>query len=173
MIMKRWLLIFLLIILSALSIWYVTKGYHSGPKDGTQAPEFSLDNQSGQKQSLSQYSNQVVLLNFWATWCAPCVSEMASLDRLYQKYKDKGFVVLAVSVDEDGWKAIDAFLKKNPVTFPILLDADYKVADQYATYRVPESYLINRQGQVVEKILGAKEWDSSEMISKIEKIIGK
>lgn len=169
--MKRWPLVFLLILLSALSIWYVTKGYHSGPKEGSQAPDFSLPNQAGQNQSLSQFSKQVVLLNFWATWCAPCVSEMASLDRLYQKYKDKGFIVLAVSVDEEGWKVIDEFLKKIPVTFPILLDVDYKAADQYGSYRVPESYLINKQGQVVEKILGAREWDAPEMTSRIEKLI--
>lgn len=169
--MKRWPLVFLLILLSALSIWYVTKGYHSGPKEGSQAPDFSLPNQAGQNQSLSQFSKQVVLLNFWATWCAPCVSEMASLDRLYQKYKDKGFIVLAVSVDEEGWKVIHEFLKKIPVTFPILLDVDYKAADQYGSYRVPESYLIDKQGQVVEKILGAREWDAPEMTSRIEKLI--
>ncbi len=169
--MKKWHIAFWVILFSAISIWYVTKGYHSGPKEGSQAPEFSLPNASGQTQSLSQFSNQVILLNFWATWCSPCVSEMASLDHLYQKYKDKGFVVLAVSVDEEGWKAINEFLKKIPVTFPILLDSEFKVADFYGTYQVPESYLINRKGQIVDKILGAKEWDSPEMISKIEKII--
>lgn len=169
--MKRWLIIFLLILISATSIWYVTKGYHSGPKEGSSAPDFSLKNSAGDLQGISQYANQVVLLNFWATWCAPCVSEMASLDRLYKKYKDKGFAVLAVSVDEEGWKAIEEFLKKIPVTFPILLDSDFKTADLYGTYRVPESYLIDRKGQIIEKILGAQEWDSPEMTAKIDKLI--
>lgn len=171
--MKRWLLIFLLIAAAALSIWYVTKGYQSGPQEGHKAPEFSLKNSAGESQTLSQFSNHVVLINFWATWCAPCVSEMASLDRLYQKYKDKGFVVVAVSVDEDGWKAIDEFLKKIPVTFPILLDSDYKVADLYGTYRVPESYLIDKEGKIIDKILGAQEWDSPDMLSKVEKALQK
>ena len=171
--MKRWLLIFLLIAVAGLSIWYVTKGYRSGPQEGQQAPAFSLKNSAGESQTLSQYSNHVILINFWATWCAPCVSEMASLDRLYQKYKDRGFVVIAVSVDEEGWKAIDEFLKKIPVTFPILLDSDYKVADLYGTYRVPESYLIDQEGKVIDKILGAQEWDSPEMFSKVEKALEK
>ncbi len=169
--MKRWLIIFFLILLAAVSIWYVSRGYNTGPKEGAKAPSFSLKNSQDQSVSISQYSNQVILLNFWATWCAPCVSEMASLDRLYQKYKDKGFVVLALSVDEEGWKAINEFLKKNPVTFPILLDLDYKVADLYGTYRVPESYLIDKTGKISEKILGAQEWDSSEMSSKLEKLL--
>lgn len=169
--MRRWLVIFFLILLAAVSIWYVSKGYNSGPKEGSKAPDFSLKNSQGDSLSISQYNNQVILINFWATWCAPCVSEMASLDRLYQKYKDRGFVVLAISVDEDGWKPIDEFLKKIPVTFPILLDLDYKVADLYGTYRVPESYLIDKKGNIAEKILGAQEWDSPEMSSKLEKIL--
>lgn len=171
--MKRWHLAFWLIVFMALGIWYVTRGYKPGPKEGSVAPPFSLTNASGQSVSLQQYSKQLVLVNFWATWCSPCVSEMASLERLYQKYKDQGFVVLAISVDEDGWKSIDAFLKKHPVTFPILLDSEFHVAELYGTYRIPESYLIDNKGQIVEKILGAKEWDSPEVLAKIEKLLPK
>lgn len=171
--MKRWTLILLLIFLSGFSIWYVSKGYHSGPKEGSVAPDFSLTNQAGKAVTLGDYRGKVVLINFWATWCSPCVSEMASLDRLYQKYKDKNFDLLAISVDEGGWDEVGAFLKNHPVTFPIVIDGDYKVADLYGTYRVPETYLINAEGKIVDKILGAQEWDSPEMLSLIEKAISK
>lgn len=169
--MKRWILLFFLILLAGLSIWYVSKGYHPSPKEGTFAPAFSLTNSSGKTYSLSDYQGKVVLINFWATWCHPCVSEMASLDRLYQKLKDKNFELLAISVDEGGWTEINEFLKKHPVNFPIVLDSDYIVADQYGTYRVPESYLLDTQGKIVDKILGAQEWDSPEMLSMIQKVL--
>ena len=169
--MKRWTLLLFLILLSGLSIWYVSKGYHPSPKEGTLSPSFSLNDLSGRTYSLANYRGKVLLINFWATWCNPCVSEMASLDKLYQKLKDKNFELLAISVDEGGWDEIKKFLQKHPVTFPILLDSDYKVADQYGTYRVPESYLIDSQGKIIDKILGAQEWDSPEMLSKIEKAL--
>jgi peroxiredoxin len=168
---RRWIPLLIITLFLATGIWLAFKDYHPSPKEGTFAPEFSLFDRSHQKKSLIDYRGKVVLLNFWATWCVPCVEEMGSLEQLSRQFKGKNFEVIAISLDEGGWSAIDRFLSKIPVSFTILLDADFKVADQYGTYRVPETYLINSKGQIVDKILGAHNWIERAMVEKIEKLM--
>ncbi len=128
---------------------------------GNPAPDFTLTNIAGEPVSLSQYRGQVVILNFWATWCPPCREEMPSMETLYRKYKDQGLVILAVSVDENGESAVKKFLQQTPYTFPILLDSENVSQHIYGVFRFPESFIIDRNGVIVEKIIGGRDWTSA------------
>ena len=122
------------------------------------APDFTLTDMDGQQVSLSQFRGKVVILNFWATWCPPCREEMPSMEKLYRDYKDKGLVMLAVNVDDNGRKAVEKMLHKTPYTFPILLDNKQVAQKTYGVFRFPESFIIDRNGVVVEKIIGGRNW---------------
>ena len=124
------------------------------------AADFTLTDMEGNQVSLSQYRGKVVILNFWATWCPPCREEMPSMERLYRDYKDQGLVILAVNVDDNGKKAVGRFLQKTPHSFPILLDSESLVRNSYGVFRFPESFIIDRNGIVVKKIIGARDWMS-------------
>ncbi len=126
------------------------------------APDFTLTDMNGQQVSLSQFRGKVVILNFWATWCPPCREEMPSMEQLYRDYKDKGLVMLAVNVEENGKKAVEKFLKKNPHSFPILLDTENVAQNTYGVFRFPESFIIDQNGFVVEKIIGGRDWTSGQ-----------
>ena len=128
---------------------------------GHVAPDFTLTNIAGQQVSLSQYRGKIVVLNFWATWCPPCREEMPSMEALYQKYKDQGLVMLAVNVDENGESAVKKFLMKTPYSFPILLDSENVAQNIYGVFRFPESFIIDREGVIVEKIIGGRNWLSA------------
>lgn len=154
-------------------IWWVSKDYRPGAEKGQLAPTFQLPDRSGRIHSLQEYQGRAVLLNFWATWCAPCVSEMGSFEKLTQKFKGQPFEIVAVSMDEEGWKAVDAFTKKIPITFTILLDKDFKTADAYGTYRIPETYLVDQKGRIVEKFFGPQEWADPAFVKKIQSLIQK
>ncbi|MCW9024408.1 MAG: TlpA family protein disulfide reductase [Gammaproteobacteria bacterium] len=111
------------------------------------AENFTLKSKSGKNLKLSEYRGQVVLINFWASWCGPCRAEMPVLEKLYKKYKALGFVVLGVNVDDKKARA-DALLKKIPVSFPILYDTEKKVTELYNVTAMPSSYFIDRDGKV-------------------------
>ena len=128
-----------------LSLGLFNTGYAAGK--GKQANNFTLKSKSGKNIKLSEYRGQVVLLNFWASWCGPCRAEMPALDALYKKYKSLGFVVLGVNVDDKKDKA-DALLKKIPVSFPILYDTDKKITELYSVSAMPSSYFIDRDGKI-------------------------
>lgn len=118
------------------------------------APKLTASNLAGGAVSLEDYKGKVVLLDFWATWCAPCIKSMPAVEKLYASRKDKGFVALGVSIDEDQ-KKVAPFLKKHGFTYPILLD-DAK-APTWAAYKVkaiPAIYLIDREGQIVAQWKG-------------------
>lgn len=125
---------------------------------GQPAPDISLMDMQGNQVSLSQFKGKVVILNFWATWCPPCREEMPSMEKLHRDFGEKGLVILAVNVEENGRQAVEAFLKKTPYTFPILFDGDKTAQNTYGVFRFPESFIIDRNGNVVEKIIGARDW---------------
>lgn len=132
----------------------------AGASTGQLAPDFSLLDMQGQKVSLSDFKGQVVLLNFWATWCPPCREEMPSMELLHRKFKDQGLVVLAVNVEENGAEQVKRFLQRTPYTFSILLDDAAEAQNLYRVYQFPETFIIDRNGNVVETVTGAIDWTS-------------
>ncbi len=137
------------------------------------APEFSLSDINGKKVSLSDFKGKVILLNFWATWCGPCTAEMPSLNRLYAAFKNDGFVVLAVSIDPSD-KPVRSFVSAKGITFPVLMDPEKEAYfDLYAVFALPTSFLIDRKGMIIAKVLGDREWDSPDMKNKIADLLKK
>ncbi len=117
-------------------------GSSSGP-----APDFSLQSLDGSTVRLSDLKGQVVLINFWATWCAPCREEMPLLDAIYQKYNRLGVELLGINVEDDASGAQE-YLNETPVTFPILFDPDGRVSKQYQVKAMPSTILVDRHGNV-------------------------
>lgn len=138
---------------------------------GKNAPDLSLRDINDKTVSLSSLRGNVVLINFWATWCPPCRAEMSSLNKLYKEYKGKGFTVVAVSKDRSVTYVKD-YLSKNPVDFPILMDFDNKASKQFRVFSLPTSFLLDKNGVITELFLGEEEWDSPKFKSKIKAILG-
>ncbi|CAA0099053.1 Thiol-disulfide oxidoreductase ResA [BD1-7 clade bacterium] len=111
------------------------------------APDFTLKSRAGNNLRLDEYKGEVVLLNFWASWCGPCRKEMPYLDDIQQKYSDLGFTVLGVNVDKDSKKA-DLILKDIPVSFPVLFDPDGKVSEMYDVNAMPITVIIDKDGKI-------------------------
>jgi peroxiredoxin len=123
-------------------------------KDRKKAPEFSLKDAMGRTVTLSEYKGKVVLLNFWATWCGPCKLEIPWFMEFEQKYKDKGFAVLGVSLDEDGWDAVKPYLERAKVNYRILLGDDM-VAQMYGGVdSLPTSFVLDREGRIAATHVG-------------------
>jgi len=125
---------------------------------GEPAPPFTLPDVSGMGHSLYDYRGQVVLLNFWATWCPPCRVEMPQFQALYEQYHEQGFVVIAVASDAFGERAVPAVAEEMRLTFPILLDPDLKVTGRYGVHVRPTTYFIGRDGRLVSRVVGPQEW---------------
>ena len=125
---------------------------------GTVAPEFELPGLDGKQHKLSEYRGKVVFLNFWATWCKPCAEEIPSMQELHENLKAFPFEIVAVSVDKDGPEVIEPFLKKYGVTFPVLHDRKGKVKELYKTTGVPETFILDQNGVIAEKVWGPRDW---------------
>jgi len=134
------------------------------------APEFQLPGLTGGELTLEDYKGKFVLLNFWATWCPPCLEEMPSMEIIHQRYKDKDFTVVAISSDEGGKTDIEPFIDKLGVTFPILMDADKAVSSVYGAVNLPLSFILNPEGKVIAGSEGEREWDSEEAMSVLEEM---
>jgi peroxiredoxin len=154
-----------MVIVAAIAIGiYVVKagkGGKGGNKiitNGARAPEFRLPAPDGRQVSLSDLRGKVVMVHFWATWCPPCVEELPTLAKLHQDLKGADFEMLAVSVDEGGADAVTAFMKKNGLDVPVLLDPDRSTAELYGTFKFPETYIVDREGIVRHKAIGPRDW---------------
>jgi peroxiredoxin len=136
------------------------------------APVFTLKNLDGKEINLEDYRGKVVLLNFWATWCEPCLEEMPSMQKTYNKFKNKGFVVLAVSIDRKSReKDVRTFAKNLNLSFPILLDSDHNVLNKYFNNTLPTSYLINFKGKLKGFISGARDWENDDASALINNLL--
>jgi len=137
---------------------------------GADAPPFELTRLEGQPLSLTSLRGKVVLINFWATWCKPCEDEMPAMDRLYASLRDQGFELVAISVD-DGREEVERFQKRLGFSFPVLLDPEKLVSERYQTYRFPESFLVDRDGVIVERYIGPKEWDAPAYVERVRQLL--
>lgn len=122
--------------------------------EGDQAPDFTLPLLDGGQASLVDQRGKVVLLNVWATWCAPCRTEMPYMERMYQSLQGQPFEILAVSIDDRGAEDVGPFVRELGLTFPILLDPDKQIESLYRTSRVPESFIIDKNGVVRRLVIG-------------------
>ena len=142
-------------------------------KIGFPAPDFTFPDINGKMTSLSDYSGKVVIVNIWATWCPSCVDEMPSMETLYQKLKGEKFEILAVSIDSLGVKAVAPFMKKYKLTFPALIDSAGIIRTGYRTTGVPESFIIDKDGILVKKIIGSLDWTRPEVLVYFHDLIQK
>ena len=131
---------------------------------GVSAPNFTLPDLGGKMISLSDYKGKVVLLNIWATWCPPCVEEMPSMEKLHQTLKGEDFEILAVSIDTEGSKVVSPFMEKHKLSFTALTDTQGSAKISYRTTGVPESFIIDKDGSIVEKIIGPRDWAAPSVI---------
>ncbi len=137
---------------------------------GDPAPNFSLVDRKGKTWTLANLKGQVVFINFWATWCPPCREEMPSMQKLYDTLPKDKFKMLAI-LNKDDPALADIFADKLGITFPILDDQINAVGPKYGLTGLPETLIIDKKGIVREKIIGATEWDSPDMINLINKYI--
>ncbi len=132
--------------------------------------DFELEDASGAKVKLSSLKGRVVFLNFWATWCGPCASEMPSMQRLYAALKADGLEILAVNLREDRG-TVKSFAKRLDLAFPILFDADGRVGGIYNANYIPLTYLLDRDGNIFARSMGTREWDTPEMMETFRRIL--
>lgn len=135
---------------------------------GDVAPDFTVQD-SDHRVALSQFRGQVVVLNFWATWCSPCQQELPSLMGMQERTRNSGVAVLGVSIDVDG-DAYHRFLKQRAVNFVTIRDPEQKVSGVYGTHGWPESYIIDRQGVLRRKVVGPIDWSAPDVLEFLNRL---
>ena len=140
------------------------------PEKETEAFNFTLVDLKGNEVSLKDYKNHVVLINFWATWCAPCIEEMPSMVELKKTLKEKNFEILAVNLDRNRTK-VEEFTREFGLNFPVLLDPEGFTADMYKVYSIPASFLIDGKGNLVGTILGGRDWLEEEYLGFLQSLL--
>jgi cytochrome c biogenesis protein CcmG/thiol:disulfide interchange protein DsbE len=150
---------------------FVMPSYRQGEASmaGKPAHDFAIQLE-GKPAHLSDLKGKIVVLNFWATWCPPCVEETPALNGLQKRIASRGGVVLGVSVDEDE-AAYQKFLKDNGIVFLTYRDASKQSAQDYGTAMYPETYIIDRHGKIARKVIGPQQWESPEMLSYFDALL--
>jgi peroxiredoxin len=148
------------------------------PKTRVDAPDFALENLQGEEHRLAEFKGKVIMLNFWATWCEPCRKEMPSMQTLWEAYKDKGFVIVAVAGDRGipffssmTKGTIESFVKELGLTYPILWDSKGKVRPLYEVWSLPWTYLIGKDGKIIGKAPGERDWASPKARALVEQLL--
>jgi peroxiredoxin len=131
------------------------------------ADDFTVPTPGGARFHLAEQRGKVVMINFWATWCPPCLEEMPAMERLYRQQKDAGFTLIAVSVDADPRK-VAPFLRAHQLTFPVGLDPKMELANTYAVRALPSSFVVGRDGTLAALALGPRHWDGEAAHSLVE-----
>ena len=132
--------------------------------------EITLPDLDGHMVRISDFRGKVVFLNFWTTWCPSCRVEMPSMERLHRRFKDKGFVMVAINLQESR-KQVKGFFRKQDLTFMSLLDKDGKVGTRFGIRNIPTTYILDKKGKILGAAMGAREWDSKEAIELFEHLI--
>jgi peroxiredoxin len=136
---------------------------------GERAPDFTLPALTQGSLSLHDFGRHVVVLNFWATWCPPCVEETPSLEKFAEQMRLQGVTVLSVSVDEDVG-ALQTFAAQQHLSFLIARNPDRSVANRYGTFQFPETYIIDQEGRVAEKVIGPVDWQDPRLITFVQEL---
>jgi peroxiredoxin len=142
-------------------------------KGNKKAPDFSLKDLNGKKFEMKQFKGKVIFLNFWATWCGPCKEEMPGLEVLHRQFKEKNFVLLTISVDYEGMKPVREFIDKHQYTFPVLLDPKSETLDPFEVKGIPTTFLVDKNGRMIGKAIGSRDWKSPEVMSLLNLLIEK
>jgi len=137
---------------------------------GARAPDFRIVADNGRTITPHDFGGKLLVLNFWATWCPPCVEEVPSLDALQRRLAARGVVVLGVSVDEDE-SLYRSFLDKAKVSFLTARDPSARISSAYGTYKFPETYVIDQRGRVVQKHIGPRDWTDESLVRSIEALL--
>lgn len=137
---------------------------------GDSAPSFAITTDSGKKITRSEFGGKLLILNFWATWCPPCIEELPSLSDFASSVKDSGIVVLAVSIDKNE-KVYRQFLQRNRVGFETARDPEANIAADYGTFKWPETYVINSDGKVLEKYISNRNWTDPTLMASIKAML--
>lgn len=137
------------------------------------APDFTLDALHGQPVTLSAQRPKVVILNFWATWCPPCREEIPSMNRLYEMMRDKGVEIIAVNIEADGPVTVPKFIQEHPIAFPVLFDVSGQVHTMYGVAKYPETFIIDQDGVVVNKVVGGTDWSDRQVVDYLTKLLNK
>jgi peroxiredoxin len=158
-----------IVLLSAVLVFFIYSGIHERVVvAGDSAPEFTIHADSGQTVTLPNFGGKLLVLNFWATWCPPCVQETPSLSAFAAAYRSKGVVVLGVSVDKDE-KAYNAFLQKFRPNF--LTARELSLHEDYGTFMYPETYIIDAKGKVLHKLAEPADWMDPRMTQLIDGLL--
>lgn len=159
--------------LSAVSVAAVTAaaGELRPLKNPVPASAFMLRDLDGKLVSLRDFEGKVVLLNFWATWCANCRKEMPAMERLYQSLRAESFAIVAISVDQAPAEKVKAFAEELKLTFPVLHDRDSIISRLYSNPGVPISYLVDREGRIVYRVVGEYDWFSPEARATVKALL--
>lgn len=135
------------------------------------APDFSARDLEGNLAGLSNYKGDVILLNLWATWCAPCRVEMPYFETLYRRFRSEGLTILAVSIDKQMDGRVADFVEKYQLSFPVLIDDEGDVERLYPTLSIPATFVIDKSGMVIGRIDGMKNWKSEETFEAVEYLL--
>ena len=137
---------------------------------GDPAPKFSVKTDQGRQISPSDFGGKLLVLNFWASWCQPCVEETPSLNDFAKKYAGQGVVVVGVSVDRNE-KLYHNFIRRNAVAFQTARDPDSNISAAYGTFKVPETYIIDKTGKVVQKVIGPQNWSDPAYLNYFQSLM--
>ncbi|MCC6930880.1 MAG: TlpA family protein disulfide reductase [Gemmatimonadaceae bacterium] len=175
---RQWQLVGLIVAFLGAGLMYAGTagvGNVEAVRVGAKAPNFHAATLDGtaQTRTLADYKGEVLLVNLWATWCGPCVVEMPSIQRLYDRYRDKGLKVVAVAVDDPGYeqRVLD-FVAERKLTFEILHEGTGKIEALFQTQGIPATFLIGRDGRIRKLSLGADDWDSPANRAVVAQLLG-
>jgi len=165
------ILIAAMVLLTASLVWVVYPTLDVRVIDaGDTAPNFSIVTESGRTMTRSDFGGKLLVLNFWASWCPPCIEELPSLNQFAQQYKDQGVVVLGISIDKNE-HLYETFLKQRQVAFPTARDPEADISASYGTFQIPETYLIDRNGKVLEKVISNKDWMNPQFLARVKSML--